>query len=270
MIPAKTLSLYSRTLRAMNKLIFLGTGTSQGIPVIGCDCEVCTSDDSRDQRLRTSAYLEYEGVKINVDTGTDFRTQFLSNSLTDLDAVLYTHEHQDHVAGIDDLRAINFQQHKSIPIYAEQRVMEDLKQRFGYAVGGSNYPGAPQLIPHTIDEKVFQIGDARILPIRVYHGQLPVLGFRFGNVAYITDANEVPAVEMEKLNDLNVLVINALRRKSHHSHFTLHEALEFIEEVKPRRAFLTHLSHQMGTHQELCNELPDHIQPAYDGLQIDF
>ena len=254
----------------MNKLIFLGTGTSQGIPVIGCSCPVCTSSDSRDKRLRTSVYVEYDGVKINVDTGTDFRTQFLNNGLTDLDGVVYTHEHQDHVAGIDDLRAINFQQHKSIPIFAEQRVMDDLNHRFAYAVGPSNYPGAPQLIPHIIDEQDFYIQDARIRPIRVYHGQLPVLGFRFGDLVYITDANEIPSGELEKLKNIDVLIVNALRRKSHHSHFTLHEARELIEEIKPKRAFLTHLSHQMGKHGELSEELPQHIQPAYDGLQIEF
>lgn len=256
--------------RMENKLIFLGTGTSQGIPVIGCQCKVCSSKDSRDSRLRTSVYLEYNGVKINIDTGTDFRAQFLNNGLVDLDAVIYTHEHQDHVGGIDDLRAINFQQNKSIPIYAEDRVIRDLTKRFEYAVGQSNYPGTPQLIPHRIENKIFRIGNAEVQPIRAFHGQMPVLGFRFDKIAYLTDANEIPEDEIEKLKGLDVFIINALRKKSHHSHFTLHEALELIAEIRPKKAYLIHLSHQMGLHQDLLDELPDDVEPAYDGLEIRF
>lgn len=249
----------------MIKGTFLGTGTSQGVPVIACNCEVCTSLDYRDQRLRTSFYASIEGVNIVIDTGPDFRTQMLRERINKVDAVLFTHEHKDHTAGLDDVRAYNFVHDMDMPLYGEERVLEQLKVEFAYAFAATKYPGVPRLTPITITEDVFEVKGIEIQPVRGLHYKLPVLGFRIGDMAYLTDMNHI--VEEEKLQNLEVLVINALRKEEHISHFTLDQALEVIERLQPKQAYLTHLSHLMGKHKDIV--LPENVAIAYDGLQIE-
>ena len=250
------------------KCIFLGTGTSQGVPVIGCRCAVCTSTDSKDQRLRTSAYMEYMGQRLLIDAGPDFRQQLLRAHIDNIDAILLTHQHKDHIAGLDDVRAFNYINGKAIDIYAEERVQEALKVEFSYAFQKNRYPGIPEFSLHTIDEKPFMIGDVPIVPIRVWHAQLPVLGFRIADLAYITDANFIDDTEFDKLSGLSVLVINAVTRKPHVSHFNLDEAIAVAQRVKAKQTYLTHLSHRMGLYAALKKELPAGIALAYDGLRI--
>ena len=249
------------------RLTFLGTGTSQGVPVIGCDCEVCSSLDPRDARLRSSVLIEVGDVNLVIDTGPDFRQQMLRERVQRLDAVLFTHEHKDHTAGLDDVRAFNFKHHMDMPIYAEERVITQLRREFAYAFGESKYPGVPRIEPVQIDETLFKIKGVEVFPIRGYHHKLPVLGFRIGNLAYITDVNRLEQSSLDKLKGLDVLVINALRKEKHISHYTLHEALTVIAELKPSRSYLTHISHLMGAHSGL-DSLPDNVEVAYDGLQI--
>ncbi|RZT96679.1 phosphoribosyl 1,2-cyclic phosphate phosphodiesterase [Ancylomarina subtilis] len=251
------------------KLTFLGTGTSQGIPIIACKCPVCLSTDKKDKRLRTSALVEVDGQTIVIDSGPDFRYQMLRANVQQLDAILFTHEHKDHTAGLDDVRAFNWVNKRAIDVYAEKRVQASLKQEFAYVFAEFRYPGIPQLNLIDVDNKAFQINSTRILPIRAMHLKLPVFGYRIGDMAYITDANYIPAEEKEKLKGLKVLVLNALRREKHLSHFTLSEALALIEELKPEKAYLTHFSHQLGFHQEISKELPENVFMAYDGLAID-
>jgi phosphoribosyl 1,2-cyclic phosphate phosphodiesterase len=250
------------------KVTLLGTGTSQGVPVIGCNCKVCQSDDKKDNRLRTSAMLENKDLTLIIDTGPDFRQQMLREEVSDIDAVIYTHEHRDHIAGLDDIRPINFINRKSMQIYAEDRVLNALKQMLPYAFGENRYPGVPELNLNKIDLSEFYIGDTKIIPLRVYHYKLPVMGFRIGDFAYITDANYIPEEEKEKLFGVKYLVINALRKKKHISHFTLNEALNIVNELSPRKAFITHVSHQMGLHAEVNKELPKNVQLAYDRLSF--
>jgi len=251
------------------KLTFLGTGTSQGIPIIACKCPVCLSTDKKDKRLRTSALVEVDGQTIVIDSGPDFRYQMLRANVQQLDAILFTHEHKDHTAGLDDVRAFNWVNKKAIDVYAEKRVQASLKQEFAYVFAEFRYPGIPQLNLIDVENKAFQINGTRILPIRAMHLKLPVFGYRIGDMAYITDANYISAEEKEKLKGLKVLVLNALRREKHLSHFTLSEALALIEELKPEKAYLTHFSHQLGFHQEISKELPENVFMAYDGLAID-
>jgi len=251
------------------KVTFLGTGTSQGVPVIGCNCETCSSQDNRDKRLRTSLYVETDNESFVIDTGPDFRQQMLRERIQNLDAVVFTHEHRDHIAGLDDIRAFNFKQKKAMDIYTEERVLDALKYEYPYIFAEKKYPGIPQVKIHLISDRVFKIGKLELVPIRVMHYRLPVLGFRIGDFAYITDANYISEKEKEKLYGVKYFVINALRRKSHISHYTLSEALELIKEISPRRAYLTHMSHQMGFHAELEKELPAFVKPAYDGLSIE-
>lgn len=250
------------------QITFLGTGTSQGIPIVGCTCSVCRSSNPKDKRLRCSMHIQSGETAIIIDTGPDFRQQLLTNKIDDIDAIVYTHEHKDHVAGLDDVRPINFLQRKDIPIYAEKRVLKALEREFHYAFAEKKYPGVPNLMTNEISTQPFFIQNVELIPIRVMHHQLPVLGFRTGNFAYVTDANFIAQEEKEKLEGLDVFVINALRREQHISHYTLQEAIELIKELKPKQAYLTHLSHQMGKHIDLQSELPGNIQPAFDGLRI--
>jgi len=250
------------------KLTFLGTGTSQGVPIIGCHCDVCKSDDARDKRLRSSVFIDYKGLHLLIDAGPDFRQQMLRANIENLDAILLTHQHKDHTAGLDDVRAFNYINKRAVDIYAEERVHKALKCEFSYAFDVNRYPGLPEFALHPIDEEPFRIGEVDILPIRVWHARLPVLGFRMGDVAYITDANRIEEKEFEKLKDLSVLVLSAVTYKQHVSHFNLVEAIEVAQKVGAKKTYLTHLSHRLGLNRDLEKELPSGIAPAYDGLMV--
>lgn len=252
------------------KGIFLGTGTSQGVPVIACSCKVCHSANQKDKRLRTSFFIESESTSIVIDTGPDFRQQMLSNAINKLDAVLFTHEHKDHVAGLDDIRAFNFSQKKDMDVYASERVQLALNREFPYVFSKNKYPGVPQVQLHTIEDESFRIGDIDLMPINVEHYIMPVKGYRIGDLSYITDAKKIPPKEFEKIKGSKVLVLNALRKSEHISHFNLKEALDIIKEINPDKAYLTHISHLMGFHDEVNKELPKNVEIAYDGLQFEF
>lgn len=263
----------------MGKITFLGTGTSQGVPMIGCNCHVCKSEDPRDNRLRTSALVETEGFRILIDCGPDFRQQMLRENITDIDAVLLTHQHKDHTGGLDDIRAFNYFRKAAFPIYAETLVQESLKMEYSYAFAEYKYPGVPDYILHTIDENPFTITKTlpdgtvktlEITPIRVFHYKLPILGFKFGKMAYITDGSSIPQEEFQKLQGLDLLIINTVRKEKHISHFSLQEALAIIEKAAAPRNCLTHMSHQIGRHKDLLETLPANVLPAYDGLQLEF
>ncbi|MCB0704261.1 MAG: MBL fold metallo-hydrolase [Saprospiraceae bacterium] len=250
-------------------MTFLGTGTSQGIPIIGCTCQVCTSADPRDQRLRCSMLLRSENTHIVIDTGPDFRSQMLQAKNTKLDAILMTHEHNDHIAGLDDVRPYNFMQWKDMPVYAQERVCDMLRLRYPYIFAEEKYPGAPMIELHPIDRNdQIQIGDFEITPVELLHGQLPILGFRIKNFAYLTDMKTIPLAEVDKLAGLETLVVNALHHKEHHSHLNLEQALEFVEQIKPKQTWLVHMSHHMGLHAEVNQQLPAGVALAYDGLEI--
>ncbi|MBD77687.1 MAG: MBL fold metallo-hydrolase [Crocinitomicaceae bacterium] len=251
------------------RVVFLGTGTSQGIPVIGNDHPVCHSTDTRDKRLRTSVYLETDELNLVIDTGPDFRQQMLSNNIQRVDAVLYTHEHSDHVAGFDDIRPFNFKQKTDMPMYGDIRVCNALRRSFPYAFETENkYPGAPGAILNEIENKPFSIGGLEVLPIEVMHMNLPVLGYRIKDFTYITDAKSIADQELEKIKGSKVLVLNALRKEIHYSHFNLEEALKIVEKTKPERAYFVHISHLLGFHKEVSRELPENVFLAYDGLNI--
>lgn len=253
------------------KIKFLGTGTSQGVPIIGIDHPVCFSDNPKDKRLRCSALITTnEDKKILIDCGPDFRQQMLNNQENKVDAVLLTHEHNDHMIGLDDLRPIIFQNGKNMPIYCLKRTGEDIKKRFPYAFAKEKYPGAPSFDLHFINDN-FEVENTLITPINIIHSNLPILGFKFKNLAYITDASAIPEKEMEKLKNLDVLIINCLRLENpHHSHFILPDILDLVEQLKPRQTYLTHMSHLIGFHDETEKELPSHIHLAYDGLELEF
>lgn len=253
----------------MTKLTFLGTGTSQGIPMIGCGCEVCSSIDPRDKRLRASALVEHGGVRILIDAGPDFRQQMLSAGISGVDAILLTHNHKDHTGGLDDIRAFNYHSRKPVHIYCEKYVEDSLKMEFSYAFAENKYPGAPDWETHIIDDTPFTINGVEIIPIRGRHFRLPVLGYRIGNIAYCTDMNHIPQEEFAKLQGLEHFVINCVRRGHHISHFSLEEAIETAQKVGARHSWLTHLSHQLPRQEVLEKELPAGISPAYDGLTID-
>ncbi|PMD98201.1 hypothetical protein BWI97_05840 [Siphonobacter sp. BAB-5405] len=251
------------------QVTFLGTGTSQGVPVIGCDCPVCRSLDFRDKRLRVSMHVEAEGRSLVIDTGPDFRTQALRERIMHLDAVVFTHAHKDHTAGLDDVRPFNFRQNSDIPLYGQAAVLEQIKVEFAYAFAEHKYPGTPRLQLHPIENKPFEILGLQLTPIEVMHHKLPVFGYRIGDFSYITDANFIAESELDKLRNSKVLVINALHKGPRHlSHFVLPEALEIIEKLKPEVAYLTHISHSMGLHAQVEAELPPHVHLAYDGLKI--
>lgn len=250
------------------KITFLGTGTSQGVPVIACECSTCLSDDQNDKRLRTSILVEKDDTTIVIDAGPDFRQQMLRENVRKLDAIVLTHEHKDHIAGMDDVRAFNYRSCDAIDIYAEERVQKAVRREYSYVFAEYQYPGIPKMRLNLIPEFGFTIGSLSLLPLRVYHYRLPVFGFRIGDFAYITDANYIPEDTKEKLFGVKYLVINALRKEKHISHFSLGEAIDFIRQISPKRAFITHIGHQMGRHQDVTADLPAGIALAFDGLSI--
>ncbi|HUS03522.1 MAG TPA: MBL fold metallo-hydrolase [Chitinophagaceae bacterium] len=250
------------------KITFLGTGTSSGVPMIACDCEVCTSTDKKDKRLRSSILVQSKTTTLVVDTTPDFRYQMLRADVKHLDAVVFTHPHKDHIAGLDDVRAYNFFTHKPMEIYANALTEEAVRREFIYAFAENKYPGIPKLNINTITMDPFTVGDIPIVPIAVYHLNMPVLGFRFGKFTYITDANRVDNNEREKIKGSEVIVLNALRNEKHISHFTLAEASALANELNIPAAYFTHMSHQIGKHADVNNRLPAHMQLAWDGLEL--
>jgi phosphoribosyl 1,2-cyclic phosphate phosphodiesterase len=253
------------------QITFLGTGTSQGVPVIGCHCAVCRSVDYRDKRLRVSVHLQVQGQSIVIDSGPDFRQQALRERIDHLDALVFTHEHKDHTAGMDDIRAYNFKQQQDMPVYAEQRVLDQLRREYAYIFAEHKYPGVPQVqtIPILNDTETFDVQGVAFQPIRALHYKLPVLGFRVGNFTYVTDANHLSSAALDLMRGSDVIVLNALRQEKHISHFSLSEAVAVLEELAPRRAYLTHISHLLGRHREVEATLPDFIRLAYDGLRLE-
>lgn len=250
------------------KITFLGTGTSQGVPVIACECNTCLSTDQHDKRLRTSLLLETDDVTLLFDAGPDFRQQMLRENVKKLDSILLTHEHKDHISGMDDVRAFNYKSQDAIDIYSEERVQKAIRKEFSYVFSEYQYPGIPKMRLIPISEHGFSIKGIQIIPVRVFHYRLPVYGFRIGNFAYITDANYIPEESKEKLFGVKYLVVNALRKENHISHFSLREAIDFIREISPKKAYITHISHQMGCYNKVSEELPPEIMLAYDGLSF--
>jgi len=236
--------------------------------MIGCTCEVCTSTDLKDKRLRSSLMVESDSHRFVIDSGPDFRQQMLREKVDSLDGIIFTHEHKDHIAGLDDVRAFNYLNHKAMDVYASEAVQLALKREFFYIFNGDNYPGIPKINLHTIDEQPFEASSIKFIPIPVMHMRLPVLGFRMGGFSYITDANFISDKSKELLLNSEVLVLNSLRREKHVSHFNLEEAMELVDELKPKMTYLTHISHQLGKHEEVEQELPDNIRLAYDGLAV--
>lgn len=252
------------------KITFLGTGTSQGVPVIGCDCAVCTSANKKDNRLRTSIWIETTEASIVIDTGPDFRYQMLRANVRKLDAVVFTHSHKDHIAGLDDVRAYNYSQQKAMDVYATTHTQDALRREFEYVFNNKDYPGIPQLNLHTIlPDEPFAINGLEILPIRVMHYHMEVLGFRINDFTYITDANYIAPKELNKIQGSKVMVLNALRREPHISHYTLDEAIEIAKLVGAPDTYFTHISHQLGLHDEVSKELPEGIHLAYDELTLE-
>ncbi|HLO82917.1 MAG TPA: MBL fold metallo-hydrolase [Chitinophagaceae bacterium] len=247
---------------------FLGTGTSSGIPMIGCDCEVCTSNDPRDNRLRSSIMVNSGKTSLVVDTTPDFRYQMLRTNTKHVDAIVFTHPHKDHIAGLDDIRAFNFFSRKPMELYANSLTEEALRRDFYYAFAERKYPGVPEINLNLIATDPFVVGDIPIEPIEVWHMKMPVLGFRFGKFTYITDANRLDDEAKEKVRGSEVMVLNALRKEKHISHFSLSEAVSLVKELGVPKAYFTHISHQLGLHEEICNELPEGIELAYDGLTL--
>ena len=250
------------------KVTFLGTGTSQGVPIITCTCVVCSSTDPRDNRLRTSVLIETERINIVIDTGPDFRQQMLRENVHKVDAILFTHGHKDHTAGFDDIRGFNWKTKEAMEVYSNEEVEIVLKRDFHYAFAEHKYPGVPNLNLNVIQNKNFMIRDIPITPIEVLHYKLPVFGYRIGDFSYITDANFISESEKEKLKGSKVLVLNALRKSEHISHFTLDQAVAIASEIGAEQTYLIHMSHQMGLHVEVDSELPEGINLAYDGLAV--
>ena len=250
------------------EITFLGTGTSTGVPVVACDCKVCTSPDMRDRRLRTSAMLKINDHNFVIDCGPDFRYQMIREKVEDITAILFTHGHRDHIAGLDDVRAFNYVLNKTVDIYATQRVIDSINKEFPYILKEKRFFGAPQLHFHTIENEPFAINGVEFTPIEVMHHKMPVFGFRVNDFTYITDASFISDEEKQKIAGSKVLVINALRKSSHISHFSLEEALRVVDEVKPEAAYITHLSHFMGLHDDVEQALPANVFIAYDGLRV--
>ncbi len=252
------------------KITFLGTGTSSGVPMIGCECAVCLSSDKKNYRLRSSVLVESSNTTIVIDTGPDFRFQMLRQKVKKLDGVIFTHSHKDHLAGLDDVKAFNYFLKKPINLYADSLTEEAIRRDFYYAFGDTKYPGIPQLKMNRISLEPFIVGDIPITPIQVWHLKMPVLGFRFGKFTYITDANRIDDSEKSKIRGSDTMVLNALRKENHISHFTLGEAIEIVNELKIPNGYFTHISHQLGCHAEIENELPSNIHLAFDGLALHF
>jgi phosphoribosyl 1,2-cyclic phosphate phosphodiesterase len=249
-------------------ITFLGTGTSQGVPVIACGCEVCTSADARDKRLRSSILVEGDKTVV-IDSGPDFRYQMLRAKVQHLDALVFTHEHKDHVAGMDDIRAFNYKQNSPIDVWAEERVQLAIKKEFHYIFTEFKYPGIPQINLNTIINEPFLIGNIKFTPIEVMHYKLPVKGFRINDFTYITDAKTIAESEKELIKGSSILVINALQKQTHISHFTLDEAIAFAQEIGAERTYFTHISHRLGKHEDISKDLPLGIELAYDGLKLE-
>lgn len=250
------------------KVTFLGTGTSQGVPVIGCDCEICQSLDYRDKRLRSSVHIEVDNKSIVVDTGPDFRQQMLRERIEKLDFVLFTHSHKDHTAGLDDVRAFNFKQNMDMPLYGTAPVLDQLKTEYYYAFQKNKYPGTPQLQLNEITDNLFEVDGLTITPLPVSHLHMPVLGFRINDFSYITDANHIPESTFARLHGTKVLVLNALQKETHISHFNLEEAIVVAKKVGAEKTYFTHLSHKMGLHGEVSQSLPPSVELGYDGMVI--
>ena len=254
------------------RLTFLGTGTSQGVPVIACGCAVCQSQDKRDRHLRTSALVETdEGKNILIDIGPDFREQMLREKVSHLDSILITHAHRDHVGGLDDIRSFNYVQNKKMDLYCNRVARTAIERDYHYIFAPHEFPGLPEAVIHELtgDEPSFRVGSVEVVPVKAMHKDMPVLGYRIGRLGYVTDANRIEPEELDKLKGVEVLVINALRKKKHFSHFCLPEALEVIETLSPRQAFITHVSHEMGLYADVSKELPPYVQIAYDGLKVE-
>ena len=250
------------------KVTFLGTGTSHGVPVVGCSCAVCTSPDPRDRRLRTSVHLAVAGKSIVIDAGPDFRQQMLAHRINHLDAIVFTHEHKDHTGGLDDVRGFNLFQPDPIPIYARQAVLTRLRREYAYIFANDGYPSTPQIAVHPITTQPFEVQGVSFTPIEVQHYQLSVLGFRIENFTYITDAKQIVDSEKEKIRGTHTLVLNALHYAPNVAHFTVDEALALVEDVRPRQTFFVHMSHELGRHEDVAKTLPKHVSLAYDGLQV--
>lgn len=251
------------------KITFLGTGTSQGIPVVSSNHPVCLSTNKKDKRLRVSILIEWDGFAYVIDCGPDFRYQMLRANVQKIDGVLFTHEHADHTAGLDDLRPFSFQL-GAVPIYAQKRVLENLSYRFDYIFNDKNkYPGAPSVQQNIVFNNPFYLKDLEIIPIEVQHGELTIFGYKFNNIAYLTDVKTISSVEKEKLKNLDILIVNAIRHKAHHSHLNLEEALTLVKELKPKKTYFTHISHHLGFHVEVENTLPKNVFIAYDELEIE-
>lgn len=250
------------------QITFLGTGTSQGVPIIACPCHVCQSPDPLDKRLRSSILIEEKGKTFVIDTGPDFRQQMLRENVKHMDAVIFTHEHKDHTAGFDDIRAFNFVNKKKMEVYASANVQAAIRREYAYIFSDFKYPGIPEINLHLLENKSINIEGVDFLPIEVLHYKMSVFGFRVGDFTYITDANYISDIEKEKIKNSKVLVLNALRREPHISHFTLEQAIELAIELKPEKVYFTHISHQLGLHAEVQKELPEGIELAYDGLKL--
>lgn len=253
------------------KVVFLGTGTSSGVPMIACDCEVCRSKDPKDKRLRSSVFVQAGDLHINIDVGPDFRQQMLREGINRMDAILMTHGHKDHTGGLDDVRAFNFAQGQDMDLYLDFITEKMVRNQYDYIFDKDPYPGVPRINLNSISaDQPFQLGGIKITPILVHHHKLPVLAFRIEDFTYITDANRIDPEELEKVRGTKVLVVNGLRRQKHLSHFTLDEAIKLIQEIQPEQAYITHISHQLGKHQDIEPGLPENIHLAYDGLSLSF